>query len=135
LCLGRLYEQENRVDEAFQIYDELVKAHPGAGIGAEAGLRREDLMERFPQLARTNAPAINPLTPTPGLPNTLAPADPNINLLQTVITNASNAASGLIDVIEVPVPQSPPAAPTAAPPVPETPAAPPVPAPAPKPEP
>jgi outer membrane protein assembly factor BamD (BamD/ComL family) len=56
LALARLYESQNRPSDAYKLYDELVKANPYSGLGSEAGLRQADLVEKHPELARTNLP-------------------------------------------------------------------------------
>jgi outer membrane protein assembly factor BamD (BamD/ComL family) len=128
LALARLYEGVNRKEEAYQIYDELARANPGSGLGAEAGMRRDDLVSRFPELAKTNTLPLATLT---------APDNAVSNLIKTVRTNpvvATNAIRTLItNTIKVnPVP---PATSAAAPkvlaPAP-APGAAPIPAPAPK---
>ena len=58
LALARLYESQNP-KEALALYDDLLKANQYGGIGSEAGMRREDLLQKHPDLApKTNAPAI-----------------------------------------------------------------------------
>ena len=56
LALARLYENQNKPAEAHKIYAELVQANPYSGMGSEAGVRMEELEEKFPELAKTNAP-------------------------------------------------------------------------------
>jgi TolA-binding protein len=61
LALARIYEGQNKPAEAFKLYDELLKANPYSGLGSEAGLRQADLVEKHPELAKTNLPpAITP---------------------------------------------------------------------------
>lgn len=60
LALARLYESQNP-KEALALYDDLLKANQYGGIGSEAGMRREDLLQKHPDLApKTNAPALTP---------------------------------------------------------------------------
>lgn len=121
LCLGRLFEQENRNEEAFAIYDELMRTHPSSGLGAEAGLRREDLVARFPDLAKTNEPAatMNTLTPTPvPTPNVVPPN-------QAPLTIGTNTTTAPISIqlppatgqptIPTPAPNAPPSTPAPTP--------------------
>jgi tetratricopeptide (TPR) repeat protein len=72
LPLARLYEAQ-KPEEAYKLYDELVKSSPGnqmSGLSAEAGLRKEDLKEKHPELAKLDAPILPPQPmPTPGAPN------------------------------------------------------------------
>ena len=63
LALARLYENQNRPAEAFKLYDDLVKANQYSGLGSEAGLRQAELIEKHPELAKTNMPP--PMTTMP----------------------------------------------------------------------
>jgi TolA-binding protein len=112
LALGRLYEQQNKPEEAYKLYDELVKANQFSGIGSEAGIRMADLEEKYPQLAKTNAPAVS-MTPN------ITPAIVKSNLNIQVSTN--KAATGATNVIKgtltnpATAPSAKPAAPNSAP--------------------
>jgi tetratricopeptide (TPR) repeat protein len=110
LDLGRLYERQNRPADAHKLYDELVTANPYGGLGSEAGMRREELEEKHPELKKTNAPPPAPVPPvvatnrppatttrTIMLTNIVRPAATNVpptgtNLLRV----ATNAASALV---------------------------------------
>lgn len=61
-ALARLYEDADRLEEAYAIYEEIVATHAGSGMGAEAGMRLEDLKERHPELVQTNAALASSLT-------------------------------------------------------------------------
>jgi len=63
LALARLYETQNRPADAFKLYDELVKANQYSGLGSEAGMRQAELVEKHPELAKTNLPPV--MSPTP----------------------------------------------------------------------
>ena len=63
LALGRLYEAQNRPGDAYKLYDDLVKANQFSGLGSEAGLRLTELLEKHPELAKTNMPPV--MSPTP----------------------------------------------------------------------
>jgi tetratricopeptide (TPR) repeat protein len=62
LALARLYENQNKAEEAHKLYTEVLQANPGqySGIGNEAGMRREELEAKYPQLVKTNAPILPP---------------------------------------------------------------------------
>ena len=67
LGLARLYEKQNPA-EAYKLYSELVSAGSQTGVGSEAGIRREDLLEKHPDLGQTNVPpaaVVAPVTPAP----------------------------------------------------------------------
>jgi tetratricopeptide (TPR) repeat protein len=84
LALGRLYEADKKNEEAFKLYDELTKANPYSGIGAEAGLRREDLLEKFPELAKLQTP------PPSAFPT---------NVSSAIATNFPRAATNLTSIV------------------------------------
>ncbi|MCI0745927.1 MAG: tetratricopeptide repeat protein [Verrucomicrobia subdivision 3 bacterium] len=69
LALARLYENQGKNADAHKIYTELVTGNPYSGIGSEAGLRKEDLEAKYPDLAKTNAPIMTPPAPTATLAN------------------------------------------------------------------
>jgi len=62
LALARLYENQNKPEEAHKLYSEVLQANPSqySGIGNEAGMRREELEAKYPQLVKTNAPILPP---------------------------------------------------------------------------
>ena len=101
LALGRLLENQNKPAEAHKIYSELVQltqSNPYSGIGSEAGVRKEDLEAKHPELAPTNVPpALTPQQLDPAmltmLTNRPAPTNRVITLSNAVRT-ASNAVTG-----------------------------------------
>jgi len=62
LALARLYENQNKPEDAHKLYTEVLQANPGqySGMGNEAGMRREELETKYPQLVKTNAPILPP---------------------------------------------------------------------------
>ncbi len=105
LALARLFETQNKPADAYKIYSELVQANPYSGMGSEAGVRKEELEKKFPELARTNAPVISlPQTslPIPGVTNQPAPTKPviaNPNLIRTATNADAQAATNVQRVI------------------------------------
>lgn len=90
LALGRLYENQNRPADAHRLYAELVQANPYSGMGSEAGVRKEDLEERFPELAKTNAPISSlPQMPMPLVQATNQPSQTNRVITIGPTTNAT----------------------------------------------
>ena len=77
LALARLYEGQNRPADAYKLYDEIVKANPYSGLGSEAGLRQAELVEKHPELAKTNQPPVLSTTPTISLSNQVTRANTN----------------------------------------------------------
>jgi len=63
LAMARLYEKQN-LAEAYKLYNELVATGGQTGIGSEAGIRLADLLEKYPDLAKTNAPPAPTMTPS-----------------------------------------------------------------------
>ena len=80
LALARVYENQNRPGDAMKLYEELTKANPYGGLGSEAGLRQAELIEKHPELAKTNQPPVLSTTPT-------------INLSNQVVRTATNRPS------------------------------------------
>jgi TolA-binding protein len=93
LALGRLYETQNKPGEAHKLYTELVQANPYSGIGSEAGVRKEDLEEKFPELAKTSAPIAAMPTPVPLTASTNSPASTNRVI---TLTNTARVATNIV---------------------------------------
>jgi predicted negative regulator of RcsB-dependent stress response len=89
LTMARLYEQENRPDQALSFYSELARSqNPYDPWAAEARERGELLLAKHPELRRTEpspAPApfsiSQPVNPTASPPPATKPANPTPNLL------------------------------------------------------
>jgi predicted negative regulator of RcsB-dependent stress response len=95
LALARLFETQNKPADAHKIYSELVQANPYSGMGSEAGVRKEELEKKFPELARTNAPmtSLQPTSmPLVGVTNQPAPTNRVITITNRIRT-ATNAAA------------------------------------------
>jgi len=95
LALARLFETQNKPADAHKLYSELVQANPYGGMGSEAGVRKEDLEKKFPELARTNAPMTSlPQMPIPLVGATNRPAPTNrVITISNMIRTATNAAA------------------------------------------
>lgn len=111
LALGRLYEKSNP-EEAFRLYDELVKAAPQGGMSAEAGLRQEELLKAKPELEKLRAPIAPPQPVAP----------PQITMItnrpaaQTNVVSLTNRPAGTNQPIQIKLTPTPaPAAGTPAP--------------------
>lgn len=126
MALARLYEAD-KPEEAYKLYDELSKANPTSGLGAEAGLRKEELKDKRPELAKLDAPIVAP-TPTPGAANlgtnrqiviaTNRPSQSTTGATRTItLTNQSTATT--TNIIRLPssgTPAQPSLQPASAPP-------------------
>ena len=122
LALGRLYEAQNRPADAYKLYDELVKGNPYSGLGSEAGVRLADLVEKHPELAKTNQPPMmttmppplmltNPMAQGTNRPNTNRTIQirPMTNTMQRPSTNL-NAGSAPLTTLPSSLPTNPPVA-------------------------
>ena len=68
LGLARLYEAKNDPAQALRIYEELTRPNASSAWSSEAAMRREQLLSKHPELAKSNAPvatisSIIPKTP------------------------------------------------------------------------
>jgi predicted negative regulator of RcsB-dependent stress response len=105
LALARLFETQNKPADAHRIYSELVQANAYSGMGSEAGVRKEELEKKFPELAKTNAPMTSlqqTLMPLTGVTNQPAPTNRVItitNMIRTATNAAAQAATNVQRVI------------------------------------
>ena len=60
LALALNYESQNKPEQALKIYTELTQGAPYSSSGSEAGMRLEELLQKHPDLAPTNAAAFRP---------------------------------------------------------------------------
>lgn len=118
LALARLYEGQNRHAEAFKLYDDLVKANAYSGLGSEAGLRQAELVEKYPDLAKTNLPPSVATTPMMSMTNMMRTVTnatgSNLIQIRPMMTNvqaATNVRLAPTQVVTLPVavPTNPPA--------------------------
>ena len=116
LALARLYEKQNPT-EAYKLYSELVSSGSQSGVGSEAGIRREDLLEKNPELGKTNAPpapAIAPVSPgpqvsmtTPGSTNPVVMTITNIPRPATPMLVPNTSATGATTISPVTIKPGP----------------------------
>jgi tetratricopeptide (TPR) repeat protein len=59
LALARLYEQQSKPAEALKLYDELTGPNAVSGFGSEAQVRREELLDKHPELKTNLPPALS----------------------------------------------------------------------------
>lgn len=78
LAMAAIHEARSQPREALDLYDELAKPQIYGAAAMEAMTRREQLLEKHPELAPTNAP----------------PAQIELTEAVAVSTNATNAADG-----------------------------------------
>ena len=66
-ALARIYESQNRIEQALGLYEELGRANPYNSLGAEAGMRAEELKLKYPKLAPafSTVPTLTPASPLP----------------------------------------------------------------------
>ena len=92
LALGRLYENQNKPEDAHKLYTEVLQNNPGqySGLGNEAGMRREELEAKYPQLVKTNAPILPPaITMLTNLPPGMTSRPAMTNRMMTVTNRPS----------------------------------------------
>lgn len=83
LAIARIYEAKNQPEQAYRIYDELVKGGVMGSAASEAMTRKSDLLAKHPEYGKTNAPVASASTVvTSAATNTPAP---------TVSSNATPA--------------------------------------------
>jgi len=87
LGLGRLYEVSNP-PEAYKLYDELIRANPYSGLGAEAGMRQADLLDKHPEL-KPKPPA--PIAPSVVMTNPPLIGTNRVITLTNLMPRATNA--------------------------------------------
>ncbi len=81
LALARLYEKD-KPEDAFKLYDEIMKGNPNSVLTMEATMRQDDLMDARPELKQLKEAAIQAMNPPP-TPNQ-----------QVKITPVTNTAAG-----------------------------------------
>ena len=67
-ALARLTEQKNQFAEAYKLYEEIGKAGPFSTWVEQAAQRKDHLLMKHPELAKTNAPLAIKLPPPAGAP-------------------------------------------------------------------
>lgn len=93
LAMARIYETKNQPEQAIKAYDELTKAKDLNIWNSEARTLREALLQKFPNLAPTNAPAANVTTPGAITIPMSALTNKSTSAVQTItITNAASSA-------------------------------------------
>lgn len=58
MAMARIYEAKKQPESAFRIYDELSKSAGMSTAAGESMRHKEELLTQFPNLAKTNAPAV-----------------------------------------------------------------------------
>ena len=88
LALARLYEGQ-KPEEAFKLYEELLKENPNSALAMEAGMRQGILIDSRPDLAKLKEPVIPP-GGMPQPPNQQIKISPVTNRVTTAASNAVN---------------------------------------------
>jgi len=58
-ALGRLYEARNDPEKARAQFEEVARGNPYGSLGSEAGMRLEELNQKYPKLVPVTPPATN----------------------------------------------------------------------------
>lgn len=64
LALARLYEKD-KPEDAFKLYDEIMKGNPNSVLTMEATMRQDDLMDAKPELKKLKEAALQAMNPPP----------------------------------------------------------------------
>lgn len=64
LAMARIYEEQNKPEQAYRLFEELARTASNTSWGGLAGLRKEQLLQRFPALA-TTVTNLAPANPAP----------------------------------------------------------------------
>lgn len=62
LAIARIHEAKNQPDQAYRVYDEILKASGMSSASSEAMTRRSALLVKHPEFAKTNAPVASAST-------------------------------------------------------------------------
>ena len=90
LALARLHESK-KPEEAFKLYEELIKGNPSSILTMEANMRQDTLIKQHPELAKLKLPPAPPVsvTPTPSQQVKITPMTNRVvtNVQQVITTN------------------------------------------------
>jgi predicted negative regulator of RcsB-dependent stress response len=92
LALARIYERDKPA-EAFKLYNELVALGSQSGVGSEAGMRMADLVEKHPELTKTNAPPTAAVTSAQPTPQVSVTRPGSTNQMVMTLSNFANRPS------------------------------------------
>ena len=90
LELARWQEQQGKFEAAFRLYTELTKANQYSSLGSEAGVQKQQLLEKHPELEQTNTVIV-----------------PKLTTALTMPTNATNVAKSNAMVLTITNPVAP----------------------------
>lgn len=110
LALARLYEAQ-KPEEAFKLYEELIKGNPNSVLTMEANMRQDSLIKARPELAKLKLPPTPPVsvtpTPAPSQQVKISPMTNRVvtNVQQVIATNKAAASQPVqIKLNETPTP-------------------------------
>ncbi len=96
LALARLLEAQ-KPEEAFKLYEELIKGNPNSVLTMEANMRQDTLLKARPELAKLKEPPTPPIsmTPPPNQQVTITPVTNRVttNVQQVIATTTNKAAA------------------------------------------
>ena len=93
LALARLYEQQNKPAEALKLYEELTGPNASSGFGSEAYARREELLEKHPELKTSVPPSLSANTLQQLTNQVLKSMTNRVATNRTVITNKAGSTA------------------------------------------
>ncbi len=92
LALAKLYES-SKSEEAFKMYEDLMKENPNSVLSMEATMRQDDLLKAKPELAKLKQPATPPMTITP-----TPPQQPNVTPMTNRAAGATSATTQPVQI-------------------------------------
>lgn len=114
-ALGNLLEHDNKPEQALNYFEDIVRNDPYGSLGSEAGMRAEELKQKYPNLvppapAPTPSGALTippqPITPIPAATGTNAtPASNAVPVFKSIPT--SNAGPGIPNLPPTSTPPAP----------------------------
>lgn len=105
LALARLYEKD-KPEDAFKLYDDIMKGNPNSVLTMEATMRQDDLMDAKPELKKLKEAALQAMNPTP-TPNPqvkITPVTNSVGSNAVRVVTATNANSKPVEIKLTPTP-------------------------------
>ena len=89
-ALARLYAAQNHPEEALRLYEEMLKANSNDSWTAEAGIQREELLAKYPNLRKPVAPPPSATVPVPAPKTSATVTVPPIQPQAPAATNSAH---------------------------------------------
>lgn len=105
LSLARLYEKD-KPEDAFKLYEEIMKGNPNSVLTMEATMRQDSLMDAKPELKKLKEAAIQAMNPTPALNQQvkITPVTNSVASNVTRVVTATNVNGKPVEIKLTPTP-------------------------------